>query len=79
MRLRSRRRSRAPATARTRWLRARSRLWRARTEATLARAVDASGDHDRAAKLFTSARAWYATAPLHRELAELDAWRAANP
>ncbi len=54
-------------------------LWRARIEWTLARAAAATGDHDRAAKLFASARAWYATSPLHRELAELDAWRAANP
>ena len=51
--------------------------WLARSRLQLARALGATA-RDRAVTLATQARVWYAKSPLTRELAELDAWLAAQ-
>ena len=51
--------------------------WRARIELTLARAI-VTTDKARAVALATHAREWYGRSQLKTELAELDAWLAAN-
>jgi tetratricopeptide (TPR) repeat protein len=51
--------------------------WRARVGFTLARALDAAS-RERAIELARNARVWYAEAALAGNLAEIDAWLAAN-